>query len=477
MNYELIKKEFIKLKKEELNYINDISIISKNKKLSEYEKIEIYRNLKNYEVQLNEKLKKIHQEIVKIKTINSANCKDIIIEFELDKNLFSLIEPNNSEYKEILLEQLGIDIKTFTFKLTLYSLIHLIRWKYKTINSDIIQNEQKLFETPIYIFSNYYDKSDEICGFFFGNYEDLIYGVYENINSNYYSKDTEIQKKKMEQFEKENIIIHSTNYVRPSEIKQIFNEELLNIKNSSLNDCIIETRKIIEELNYIRSPEYKEKILLNKINELYKSVKGEFIQQEILYSGSFLNILSETYKLPNQKTINKEKIIKNGGKNSVIIIPLDQDKQYIITFQNRIKDQIIAEFPSGYIENNEDPIQAAKRELQEETGYTTDDLFIVDEAFTSPGIDNSITYIVLANNCIKNDNKISKDTELISHGLFSEIELKYLIYNNIMNGSMNKLAYYNLINNVNDCNFTCISSNKKIYKELRKKTNPLYNSK
>ena len=104
--------------------------------------------------------------------------------------------------------------------------------------------------------------------------------------------------------------------------------------------------------------------------------------------------------MPNENIVSKEKIIKNAGKDSVIVIAITQDKEYIITIQNRINDKLIAEFPSGYIENNEDPIEAAKRELKEETGYISDDLFLVDEAYTSPGTDNSKTYIVIAKNRI-----------------------------------------------------------------------------
>ena len=74
-------------------------------------------------------------------------------------------------------------------------------------------------------------------------------------------------------------------------------------------------------------------------------------------------MLRETYKLPNGKVVNKEKIVKNNGKDSVIVIAINQDKEYIITFQNRIKDKLIAEFPAGYIEDGEDVIDDAKREL------------------------------------------------------------------------------------------------------------------
>ena len=38
---------------------------------------------------------------------------------------------------------------------------------------------------------------------------------------------------------------------------------------------------------------------------------------------------------------------------------------------------------------------------------------------------------------------------------------------NIKNGSINKLAYYNLVSNTEDCNIT--NANKKIYKILKKK--------
>ena len=79
-----------------------------------------------------------------------------------------------------------------------------------------------------------------------------------------------------------------------------------------------------------------------------------------------------------------------------------------------------------------------ERELKEETGYISDDLFLVDEAYTSPGTDNSKTYIVIANNCIKTNEKNITGTELIDYGLFSEKELEYLINKNIFGAIMNK---------------------------------------
>lgn len=468
MNYELNKNKFEKIKREELEYIDSIAQISSNKILSETEKLEIYRTLNSYEIKLNEILKKLWSAFPTDDSLTKENLKDVIIEIDLPKDYLSSLNFQYDEQKKYVLEKLWIDAESLKFKLTLYNLMRCR--EYWSINSDIIQNNQKLIEEPIYIFSGYYDASEECYGPCFGDHDNYLYGIYENIRNNGYSNDKkEIPKKDIDKFEKDKIIIYSKRYVHSREIRRIFEEELLNAENKKLNDCVVQTKNRIEKLNYIRSPEYKEKILLDRINELYKKVKGKFIQKEVLYSGNFLQILRETYRLPNENIVSKEKIIKNAGKDSVIVIAITQDKEYIITIQNRINDKLIAEFPSGYIENNEDPIEAAKRELKEETGYISDDLFLVDEAYTSPGTDNSKTYIVIANNCIKTNEKNITGTELIDYGLFSEKELEYLINKNIINGAMNKLAYYNLINNVDDCNITYANSNKKIYKKSREK--------
>lgn len=472
MNYELIKNEFIKLKKEELNYINNVAKISSTKKLSEYEKLEIYRTLNDYIDKLNGILKKLGDEIIKSEQfIRKQDFKDIIVEFDIDKEFLSFMKFYSEYFKNIVFKELGIDIESYKFKLNLYDLIYTRYWG---IDSDKIQNNQKLIENPIYIFSGYFDDSEDNYGPLIGNPEDYLYAIYENICAKY-NDEKKIQKINVDSFEKDKIIIRSTKFVHPLEIRKIFNEELLNIQNNSISDCIIKTRKRIEKLNYIRTPEYKEKVLLDKINELYKKVKGEFICEEVLYSGNFLQILREIYRLPNGNTVSKEKIVKNGRKDSVIVIAITQENEYIITFQNRIKDELVAEFPSGYIENNEAPIVAANRELKEETGYVSDDLFIIDEAYTSPGTDNSKSYIIIANNCVKTEEKNFSNTEFVEYELFSEKELEYLISKNIMSGAMNKLAYYNLVNNIDDCNISYIKSNKIIYKKLREKRNPLDN--
>lgn len=470
MDYELIKNEFMKIKREELVYVDTVAKISSNKILSEAEKLEIYRTLNHYIEKLNEILYALWEYYPKPSILTDEKEKEVIIEITLDKDYLSILSFSDDYKREYVLEKLWVDPKTLKFKLTLYKLMK--RRAYSGIDTYFIQNKQYLIDQPIYIFRGYYDSSEDCYGPCVGNLDDYLYGIYESLNSKY-KDERRIPKKEISEFEKGKIIFYSKKYVNPFEIRDIFEEELLNPKNITLDDCVIQIKNRIEELNYTKSPEYKEKLLIDKINELYKKVKGEILKNEILYSGNFLQVIKETYRLPNKSIVAKEKILKNGGKDSVIVIAITQNKEYIITFQNRINDKVIAEFPSGYIENNEVPIEAAKRELEEETGYISDDLFLIDEAYTSLGIDNSKTYIVIANNCIKKGEENINGTEFVDYGLFSEKELAYLIYNNIMSGAINRLAYYNLINNLDDCNATY--QGKRVYKKLREKRNPLEN--
>ena len=433
MNIEEVKEEFIKLKKEELAYLDNIAKLGYQKTFSQEEKLNIYRRLKFYENE-NAKFYKILSDI--LYEGKEKNMDKVFIEIKLKDDFFNKVSDIFNRHRYLILRRYNINLETNSYILTVKDIIDERYTKYRYEDFDYLFNNQELFEKPIYIFTYYDDHSDEYFLFDFttGIYSDFVYGDRK-----------EISVKEMENFEKGKIIMRVTSYVDEVEVSTIFREELLNENNKTLEDCANSTMIRVNKLNYLRSPEYKEKMLLEKITKLYDKVKGNLTKEEILYSGDFINLIKEVYSLPNNKTITREKIVKNGGKDSVIIVATDSNGNYILTFQTRINDKIIAEFPSGYIENGEDVIEAAKRELKEETGYVSDNVTILDNSYYSVGIDNSICYVVRIKNSIKAFNV--NPNENLTYGIFTEEELKYLLNNNIMCGSLNKLAYYSLQNN------------------------------
>ena len=432
MDIEKLKKEFIKLKSGELEYLDNIAKLGYQKTFSQEEKLNIYRKLKFYENE-NARFYKLLSDI--LYKSKEENMDKVLIEIKLKDDFFNKVSDIFNRHRYLILRRYNINLENNSYILTIKDIIDERYTKYRYEDFDYLFNNQELFEKPIYIFTYYDDHSDEYFLFDFttGIYSDFVYGDRK-----------EIPVKEMENFEKGKIIMRVTSYVDEVEVSTIFMEELLNENNKTLEDCANSTIIMVNKLNYLRSPEYKEKMLLEKITKLYDKVKGKLTKEEILYRGDFIKLIREFYSLPNNRTITREKIVKNGGKDSVIIVATDSNGDYILTFQTRINDKIIAEFPSGYIENGEDVIEAAKRELKEETGYVSDIVTLLDEFYYSVGIDNSICYIVRMKNSVKAFDVNSNEN--LTYGIFTEEELKYLLNNNIICGGLNKLAYYSLQN-------------------------------
>ena len=440
MDIEKLKKEFIKLKSGELEYLDNIAKLGYQKTFSQEEKLNIYRKLKFYENE-NARFYKLLSDIVY--ESKEKNMDKVFIEIKLKDDFFNKVSDIFNRHRYLILRRYNINLENNSYILTVKDIINGNYTKYRYSDFDYLFNKQELFEKPIYIFLYYDDHSDECLLPSDWNLFDYSTGIYIDF---VYGDKKEISIKKMENFEKNKIIIRVTPRVDELEVRTIFREELLNENNKTLEECANSTMIRVNELNYLRSSEYKEKMLLEKITNIYEKVKGKLTKEEILYSGDFINLIKEVYSLPNNKTITREKIVKNGGKDSVIIVATDSNGNYILTFQTRINDKIIAEFPSGYIEDGEDVIEAAKRELKEETGYVSDNVTLLDESYYSVGIDNSICYIVRMKNCVKAFNV--NPNENLTYGIFTEEELKYLLNNNIMCGTINKLAYYSMQNNV-----------------------------
>lgn len=92
------------------------------------------------------------------------------------------------------------------------------------------------------------------------------------------------------------------------------------------------------------------------------------IDSEVAYEGHFLKVQRDTVRLPDGK-FSKREFIKHPG--AVVVLPLMDDGSVLLERQYRYPLQnVFIEFPAGKIDPNEDPLECAKRELEEETGYT-----------------------------------------------------------------------------------------------------------
>jgi len=98
-----------------------------------------------------------------------------------------------------------------------------------------------------------------------------------------------------------------------------------------------------------------------------KHLNEEKISGEEVLRGNFLHAFRDTVRLPDGSTTTREYIVHPGA---VCMVPLLDDGRLVLERQYRWPMQrVMIEFPAGKIDPGEDPLECAKRELREETGY------------------------------------------------------------------------------------------------------------
>ncbi len=80
----------------------------------------------------------------------------------------------------------------------------------------------------------------------------------------------------------------------------------------------------------------------------------------------------------------KRAIVQHGG--SAVVMPVDDRRRVLLVKQYRLPARrYMWELPAGRVDEGETPLQAARRELKEETGYRARKLQKLAEFYASPG--------------------------------------------------------------------------------------------
>ncbi len=104
-----------------------------------------------------------------------------------------------------------------------------------------------------------------------------------------------------------------------------------------------------------------------------------------------------------------------------------QGKIVLIEQYRQGAERMILEIPGGMIDAGEEPLLGAKRELSEETGYTSSDWFYLGKSFPNPAIQNNSMHHFLARGCELTENTAFDEHEDIGTKVVSTEELYKLI--------------------------------------------------
>ena len=133
-----------------------------------------------------------------------------------------------------------------------------------------------------------------------------------------------------------------------------------------------------------------------------KSLEEKTLSTQQIFNGKVISLQVDEVELPNGKKAKRE-LIKHPGAVAIIAIT-DENKLVLVEQYRKALQRTIVEIPAGKLEKGEEPLECAKRELEEETGYECKSIELVTSFYTSPGFADEIVHVYLATGLTKKEN-------------------------------------------------------------------------
>jgi ADP-ribose pyrophosphatase len=118
------------------------------------------------------------------------------------------------------------------------------------------------------------------------------------------------------------------------------------------------------------------------------------LKSEIVFSGKVFNTKVDQIEYTSGNRSVREVAEHPGG---AVVVPVTDDGKIIMVTQHRFPvDKVLLELPAGKLGKSENPLHCAVRELEEETGYKSDNVKEIGSIYTTPGYSTEKLWIYLA---------------------------------------------------------------------------------
>ena len=155
-----------------------------------------------------------------------------------------------------------------------------------------------------------------------------------------------------------------------------------------------------------------------------------------IYEGKIVTLKIDEVEKDGRKVLYEHVI----HKSCVAVLPIfDSEKALLIRQYRPVIGKWIWEIPAGVMDGKEKPIQAAQRELEEETGYKAKKFIKLGEVYSSPGFTNELTHLFIAKELIKTEQKLEPD-EMIKIEILSFKKIFKMIEKNEIKDSKSILT-------------------------------------
>lgn len=162
------------------------------------------------------------------------------------------------------------------------------------------------------------------------------------------------------------------------------------------------------------------------------------LSSEEIFDGVAIHLYRDEILLPNGKKGVRE-VIRHPG--AVCVLPIKEDGSVIFVNQFRYAfNKVTLEAPAGKLDEGEEPLEAAKRELREETGLSANNIVYLGEMYTTPALIDEIIHLYLATDLTSGEQDLDEDEfinviemplseaeEMVMNGLIKDSKTQTLI--------------------------------------------------
>ena len=118
------------------------------------------------------------------------------------------------------------------------------------------------------------------------------------------------------------------------------------------------------------------------------------LTEETAWTGRIFSVSRLHVQMPDGREAVRD-VVRHPG--AVAIVALTDDGHICLVRQYRTAlDRVTVEIPAGKLEPGEDPLAAAHRELEEETGFTADKMAYLTSIASSDGFTDEVIHVYMA---------------------------------------------------------------------------------
>lgn len=154
-----------------------------------------------------------------------------------------------------------------------------------------------------------------------------------------------------------------------------------------------------------------------------KTLKSEYV-----FKGKLIKVRKDTVTTVNGESTRE--IVEHAGGSVIAALKENGNMLMVRQFRKPV-EEVVYEAPAGKIDPGEEPVDAALRELKEETGYSAKSIEYLTKTYPSVGFSKEVLYIYLCKGLIPGETDFDENEAI-------DLEEHHIdeLYDQVMSGEI-----------------------------------------